>query len=257
MSLKIATVNSEHGRHLPDLFAFVEREKPDVLCLQEVFEKDVVNVQSQTGMQGYFSPVADIQEVGTFPVDPFGIWGEIILWNTEKVTRKPVRGQLVREEYYVGSRDTIPLFTGPLTPNRVMQVMQFDKAGETFVVGNTHFTWSAQGLASPMQFADFKRLAHFLDLYPELLLCGDFNAPRGGEIFALFTQRFADNIPPDVVTTIDSSRHYSGKQIDLVVDNIFSTSHYKVDSVRVIAGVSDHYAVVGEVSRATSSQPSL
>lgn len=57
--------------------------------------------------------------------------------------------------------------------------------------------------------------------------------------------------PPEITTTIDSATHYSGKKLELVVDNIFTTPEYRVNNIRVITGVSDHCAVSGEVEKIT------
>jgi hypothetical protein len=58
-----------------------------------------------------------------------------------------------------------------------------------------------------------------------------------------------DNIPPEVTTTLDQEIH-GVKGLQFVVDGMFSQPPYVVNNVRVVTGVSDHCALVGEVSRA-------
>ena len=41
MSLSIASINIERSRHLPRVAAFIERERPALLCLQELCERDI------------------------------------------------------------------------------------------------------------------------------------------------------------------------------------------------------------------------
>lgn len=255
MPIKIATINIEHGRHLPELFEFVKREQPDVLCLQEVFEVDVDAVKRETGMEGFFHPYGIVKKSYGYPIDPRGLWGELILFQTNKVNIIDQENSKCTYYYYGILNGRIPEFTHPSSPNNVVQVVKLIAHNHEYVVANTHFTWSANGRATQLQRRSFARLSSFLSKYPELILCGDFNAPRGGEIFSLFTQRFTDNIPPDITTTIDSSKHYSGKKLDLVVDNIFTTPGNKVSNVRVITGVSDHCAVVGEVEKVINCSP--
>lgn len=168
----------------------------------------------------------------------------------------PARVRIINQEnskcayYYYGlSNDRIPEFSHPTSLNNVVQVIKLLAYNKLYFVANTHFTWSANGRPTQLQRCTFTRLSRFLAKYPELILCGDFNAPRGGEIFSLFTQRFTDNIPPEIATTIDSSNHYSGKKLELVVDNIFTTPGYQVSKIRVITGISDHCAVLGEVEK--------
>lgn len=247
MSIKIATINIEHGRHLPELFDFVKREQPDVLCMQEVFEVDVDAVKRATGMEGFFHPSCVAKKNYGYPIDPRGAWGVLLMFKPSQLKILDENDSKCACYYYVFTDGRVPEFTCPTSPNKVVQVIKFIAQDQEYIIANTHFNWSANGRATKLQCRSFARLSRFLSKYPELILCGDFNAPRGGEIFSLFTQRFTDNIPPDITTTIDSSKHYSGKKLDLVVDNIFTTPGYKVSNVRVITGISDHCAVVGEV----------
>ena len=81
----------------------------------------------------------------------------------------------------------------------------------------------------------------------EIVFCGDFNAPRGGEVFSTLATVFTDNIPSSVTTTMDNALHRVGDKLrPLVVDGLF-TRGYKASNVRVVCGVSDHCAVVGEI----------
>ena len=48
---------------------------------------------------------------------------------------------------------------------------------------NTHFTWTPNAEVNEMQRQDLPTLFASLDRVPEFILCGDFNAPRGKEIF--------------------------------------------------------------------------
>lgn len=246
--MKVLTLNIEHGRHLPKLFALIAQEQPDVLCLQEVFAEDVKVIKTQLNYTGYFAPIVNYQKTHGYSVDPRGIWGELLLINP-KTTQldKSDQHHGYHEHYYVGSPDLIPVFINPTEMNRVLQVVAVRVDNQSFMVANTHFTWSNDGISTVLQRQHFDQLVTYLDLYPKLILCGDFNAPRGKKIFSLFSSRYTDNVPSEVLTTIDNSFHYSGKQLNLVVDTIFTSTNYIVSNVRVICGVSDHCAIVGEV----------
>lgn len=241
MSLILATLNIEHGRHLPKLFEFVRQKQPDVLCLQEVFAVDVDSIKAQTGYIGFFSPTTDVRQNYGYHIDPRGLWGEMIL------LKNTLAKNSFKEHYYTGSKTNIPLFTNPESHNHVLQVIEVEKDHKLYIIGNVHFTWSAQGEPTKLQHQHFQVLGKYLDRYPKMLLGGDFNAPRGGEIYKLFVSRFIDNLPPTVKTTIDSDFHYSKSGLKLVVDNIFSTPNYQVNNVKVICGLSDHCAVIGLV----------
>lgn len=245
MSLKLITLNIEHGRHLLEFFAFVQREQPDVLCIQEVFAKDVNWIEQKTGYIGYFSPTLNVLDNHGYPNDPRGIWGQMILVSPMLIDDKSL--PICKEYYYVGSRDNPPLFETPESLDHVLQVLTVKKASHVFVIGNTHFTWSAEGQPTDLQRDHVRRLLEIITECPEIVLCGDFNAPRGGEIYQRLAQHFRDCVPSEVTSTLDSKFHYSGKKLDYVVDYIFTTKSYVVKNVRVECGVSDHCAVIGVV----------
>ena len=80
------------------------------------------------------------------------------------------------------------------------------------------------------------------------VLTGDFNAPRGGEIFAELASRYKDNIPNHYQSSLDPDLHRV-KNLKLMVDGLFSTPDYNLGEVRLINGVSDHLAVAAKVSK--------
>lgn len=92
------------------------------------------------------------------------------------------------------------------------------------------------------------KLLETLGSFPELILAGDFNAPRGGEVFGTIAARYKDNIPPEYKTSIDGGLHRAGK-LEYMVDGLFTTPQYIASKVRLIDGVSDHMAIVAEINR--------
>jgi endonuclease/exonuclease/phosphatase family metal-dependent hydrolase len=124
---------------------------------------------------------------------------------------------------------------------------EIEKEGETFRVATTHFTWTPDGSADDYQRADVKKLLAILGGMGEFVLTGDFNAPRGGEIFGTLAEKYKDNVPSHYTTSIDGALHRAGP-LELMVDGIFSTPGYAVSDVELVAGVSDHKAIVATVS---------
>lgn len=145
MSLKIATINIQHGRNLPGLFSFVKKELPDVLCLQEVFEVDADQIIRETGMDGFFHPTVIVKKTYGYPIDSRGTWGVLLLY-------LPARVQILNQEngkcayYYYGlANDRIPEFSHPTSQNNVVQATKLLAHDQLYFVANTHFTWSANG----------------------------------------------------------------------------------------------------------------
>lgn len=118
----------------------------------------------------------------------------------------------------------------------------------TFRIGTTHFTWTPDGEADEVQRTDIESLFAVLEKQGDIIFTGDFNAPRGKEIFSRLAERYHDNVPSEYTTSIDSTLHRAG-DLPHMVDGIFSTSGYAVQNVRMVCGVSDHCALVAEVRK--------
>ena len=105
----------------------------------------------------------------------------------------------------------------------------------------THYTWSDAGATTDLQRADFERVRAALAPYDDYILCGDFNAPRGREMYGRFVDGLGliDHLPPEVTSTIDATLHRAGR-IDFAVDSIFTTPGYTAASFDVLDGLSDH-----------------
>jgi hypothetical protein len=74
------------------------------------------------------------------------------------------------------------------------------------------------------------------------------NAPRGKESFSRLAKKYKDNIPPEYKTSIDQNLH-KVKGIQFMVDGLFTTPSYKASDVKLVDGVSDHMAVVAEITK--------
>lgn len=243
MPLKLITLNIEGHRHLDKWLPVMRAEQPDVLCLQEVFAVDIPRIQSELGLEIKFVPNMNVTHQTKYNLTPHGLIGLGYCHNPQTV--QVLNHQV---QYYGGDPDMLKVFTQPNDDNRFVLSARVEKEGEQFVIGTTHFTWSPGGEISDLQRADFAKLAQIIRSFKELVLCGDFNAPRGREMFTLFEELLIDHLPQEVTTTIDGSLHYAG-DLQVVVDTIFSTPGYAVRNVRTISGISDHIAIVGEIER--------
>jgi len=247
-ALKVISLNIEHSKHLARVETFLRREKPDVACVQEIFERDVPRISAACGGAEYrFAQMTrHIKET------PPAIMG-IAVFSLLPITKTSIR-------YYRGDAEHIPDFDSndPATFQRKSHPCLFcdvTYAGNRFRIGTTHFTWTPDGKPDATQRTDIVHLLAALEEMGEFVLAGDFNAPRGGEIFDVLATKFKDNVPPHYTTSIDPSLHRAGKTrpqelADKMVDGIFSTPHYVVSDVTLVPGVSDHLALVAMVSTA-------
>ena len=232
-TIALVSINIEGDKHLDNVIALIKKEQPDVVCLQEVMQSSIDHLKKSFNMELVFVPMKQV--VG------HDIKGIAI------ATNLPILETWVL--YYAGNKEVLPVTEAgekrdPYANNHMVLAVTVEKDGDTYTFANTHFTWSPGGQVIELQETDMENMLNQLSTLPEFVLCGDFNAPRGGPIWGKLAQRYIDNIPHGITTTIDPTLHHAGP-LPYVVDGLFSTSGYTVGNVHVIPGISDHQAVSG------------
>ncbi len=247
--LRLTSLNIESDKHFDRLKPFFAKEKPDIACLQEVF-KDDLEILSELVFPGgepevIFLPQLDVRSENIYNMPLRGQWGIAIL-TTLPITSAHF-GYYMYSKY--ASEGELPdVVNGdPTCPHRGYIHVDVTKDEKTFSIATVHFTWSKNGDPTDEQAEALENLLALLQAFPQLILTGDFNAPRGRKTFETLATHYKDNIPPGVTTTLDHNLHYAGK-LDLVVDGLFTTEHYQAEDVRVVDGVSDHCAIVAEIN---------
>ncbi len=245
--LRFASINIQGDTNLERVVAFIREYKPDVVCFQELMQTSLEFFESALQMRGYFVPMTKYYAVFTdhqSPVVPFGVG---IFSNLDFSN--------VRSDYYYGGVGDMPLLTindgvtDETTNWRVLLRATITKNGDSYTIATTHFTRTGDGSTSDKQRVDLKNLLAITEKCPELILCGDFNAPRGGEIFGALASTYKDNIPPEYLSSLDTELHRIGKLKKLMVDGLFTTPQYEASEVKLSSGVSDHMAVTALISK--------
>ena len=238
VSIKLLSLNIEDYKHLPRVTALLEREKPEVVCLQEMQEPDFKIFKRKFGFNGFFVPMV------TYLRDKE---------SKQKLVRQGVAYYttltlLKKESYFYVGSGTAPRQNVPNDADRVLVIGIVEKEGKEYTIATTHFTRDDDGTVNEEQRRDLKQLLRLLKQKGELVLCGDFNAPRGKEISNILNLHLKDNIPSKIKTTLDPKLHKAGP-LPYVVDYIWSTPQYTVRKVGIIDGVSDHMAIVAEIEQ--------
>jgi endonuclease/exonuclease/phosphatase family metal-dependent hydrolase len=241
--MKLITLNIEGDNHLPVVIDFLQKQNADVICLQEVFDHDLDTLSKSLDMHYAYAPLTQIPSDNHTNVLNHGIWGICIL---SKI--KPVE---INQTYYVGNIKDIPVFEDvePFSTNRAVLSVKIIQEGIDYTFATTHFTWSPSGMATDLQRDNLIAMVKVLDTLKEFTLTGDFNAPRGREIFAELSKLYKDNIPTAITASLDPNLHRV-KNLPYMVDGIFSTDTYQIKNVQVFEGVSDHKAFSAEVEKA-------
>ena len=238
MKIKIVNLNIEGDKHLPEVIGLVERERPDLLCFQEIFQTDFNYFSGRFKMKGVFSPTVFIDQPGKPGFGKRGVYGIAM------IGRLP--GKFGSGYYFKRRGQGLPVYGGK--PNSGNRAVVWQKINNGPTVAATHFTWSKAGQTTEKQRQELKGLIKLLVRVKPDVVNGDFNAPRGGEIWTKLTERFVDNIPAEIKTTLDPKLHYANG-VELVVDGFFTAPKNKtqVKSLRLVNEVSDHLAIVAEI----------
>lgn len=244
--IRLVSLNIEFSKHLDLVAAFLSSEKPDVACIQEVYEHDAPFIAQALGSTSYvFAPMHHFIVSGVNA----GVLGLGIF------SRHPILNK--RTHYYRGNTGHIPAmdYADPATyqhTNLLVISAEFLYNDTSFNIATTHFTWTPDGKPTDLQRQDLTTLLRVLESLGEFVLVGDFNAPRGGEIFDAIAARYKDNIPPHYKTSIYGKLHRSRQDLQLMVDGLFTTPAYTASNVELKSGMSDHYAVVADIATASS-----
>ncbi|HLC44613.1 MAG: hypothetical protein A2722_03715 [Candidatus Doudnabacteria bacterium RIFCSPHIGHO2_01_FULL_50_11] len=246
--IKLITINVERDKHWDRIIPFLEHEQADVVCMQELFERDLAMLSRHFGYQSVYIPITKHGDSKSVTSEGPSLLTTLPLTNIHREYYYKTGGSLQIE-----NNDSVEALRKTIHQGVVWGTVEKD--GIQYTIASTHFTWSPEGQPNSYQEQDAQALLKILDRVDELVLCGDFNAPRGyNHIYDKLCKRFKDNIPETLKTTLDVDLHYARRDLvqkprisKYVVDYVFSTPAYSVRNVHTQFGVSDHCAIVCEV----------
>lgn len=243
--MKLISLNIEVNKHYDRVLNFFKQENPDVICVQELLEDDFERFKNELNLQGIFKAFNYVtsknyedmkgkkQGVGIFAKDVIEA-GYTFYFGTEKNVQKPFEEYLLDEN---NKKNSVLVW---------VDVLDAQKNTIRFVT--THLPVTHHGESSPYQLETVDSLLKELNSFPEIVLCGDMNAPRGNETFARLEKKYTDNIPLEYKTSLDQNLHRV-KGLQHMVDCVFTTPQYRARNVKLVDGVSDHMAVVADIEK--------
>jgi exonuclease III len=261
--MKFIALNIEKNKHIEVVLEFLKKEKPSVVCIQEIFLNTFEIFKKELNMFGVFCHLKMYKDENStlysegiaifslFPIINCNIFqysdNDNIVDTTSSFDVLPEdekHKRNINKEY-----------------NRKLLVVEIEKDNKKWSIATTHFTWAYYGYVDKdskrfiwdikevflkEQKNDLDRLLKILDNLGEFIFTADLNAPRGGIIFDTIAKRYKDNIPDEYKTSIDQNLHRV-KGLQLMVDCLFTTINYKADNVRLVDALSDHMAIVADV----------
>jgi endonuclease/exonuclease/phosphatase family metal-dependent hydrolase len=240
-ALTLASINIERSKHLARVEAFLRIRSAAVVCLQEVIDEDLAPLCDRLGYaHRLYVPMCRFPEHGTLRPSGIAILSRLPLARVENI------------QYAGGGSGTEPLDrtseeTRFATIRYALAIAEVEHGGQMFTIATTHFPWTNDARTSDFQRSACDALLRLAG-NRSLLLTGDFNAPRGREIFGRLAARWKDHIPSEYTSSIDPQLHRA-PHLELMVDGLFSTDDYDVRDVALHTGVSDHRAVVAAIRK--------
>jgi exonuclease III len=238
--MKLISLNIETNKHHDLILPFLKRENPDVFCAQEILEEDFAIYKRELGMDGVFAPCRYVRsktcEESIGKLQGVSIFCKKILNSGE--------------EFYLGTKEEVekPFDAVNFVKTEALAWAEIEVESAVYKFVTLHLPVTEHGESTEEQLSAQSYLFKKLEPLGEFILCGDMNAPRGNETFRRFTEKYKDNIPLEYKTSIDQNLHRV-KGIQFMVDCLFTTPSYTADGVKLVDGLSDHMAIVAEISK--------
>lgn len=244
--MKLISLNIELNRHHDLVIPFLKQENPDVICLQEVLEEDFEMYKKELGLEGVFQ-LWRYSSFSVYPELKGKKLGNAIF--AKNIVSSGYNFYLGKEENHLKTFEEWELKHDEYKKDKVLVwINTKSEDGTLYKFVTTHFTLTKEGEATEQQLKDLNPFFKVLDTLGEFALCGDMNAPRGNETFTRLATKYKDNIPPEYITSLDKNIHRNGK-IVFMVDGLFTTPSYKAENVKLVDGVSDHMAIVADITK--------
>jgi endonuclease/exonuclease/phosphatase family metal-dependent hydrolase len=233
-------LNIERDRHLPLVREFIGREEPDVVFLEEVLVSDAHEWAEQFGLHLSFAPM-------TYTPRTLGARaGELEVEGVAILTRAAPERTVT--EWYFGDEHSVPVHVEDDRDSVYQPLLgvAVPYQGTSLMLAVTHYMKSWNGAPDEYQRAHMESfLPALMRLSPDVL-CGDFNIPRGTELYHVLREHLRDNVPLGYTNSLDPHLHRV-PGLTFMIDYVWSSPRVEARNVTQVCGVSDHCAFVGEV----------
>ncbi len=256
MPLKLLSLNV--GRMLqPRTKAFLERlTQPEVLLLQDFPYYDLPLLERYPHIT--FAPMTNHFVNGQRAVVGIAIASRFFMTNITHHTTwgngvlKNLEGINNHNERHLGAESDRLV---EATEDRVLICVEVHKDGESYQLATTHGMWTRGGEINRVQRSTMRHTRNILVREAQrrvgLVLAGDLNFFRDGELYTLYTEHFRDCVPRSITTTLDLGHELSRKGFGVVVDYVWDCGlkyEVQVSDVKTHAGASDHMALTATIT---------
>lgn len=248
--MKLININIEGDKHFDTVLPFLEKERPDILCLQEVYRKDLHHFESHN-FQSAFLPIT--RKMLQDRTEELGI---ALMIDTASVMIENIESQ-----YYHDPSGELRNFDTDhknLTVNNAVLIGTLSVSGELFTIATTHFTWTPDGsIPNDYQRDDMGRFLTYMKTVAPHCVIGDLNIPRNhNPLYEELLTHYRDAIPNTYTSSLDREKHRLATDpekahlfSDYMVDHLLIQELYRAEDVRLEFGISDHAAIVATLNK--------
>jgi endonuclease/exonuclease/phosphatase family metal-dependent hydrolase len=241
--MKILQLNIWLGRLLNQVEALIEKEQPDILCLQEVLDAEgtiylpdqvfdsLKRIKKTSGLSyDFFSPTNSFQVAGVQ-----GHFGNAIL------SRYPLKH--VETIFTNNAHNTIAQESDHIPNIRNLQITQVDTPDGVVTVFNHHGHWEPNQFGSPTSVEKLQIVADQVrKQVGPIIVAGDFNVVAESDAMRVFDNLLVDLTAEHNITTTLSQ---FGKVSDVACDHILINDEISPLEFRVCEElVSDHKGLI-------------
>lgn len=255
LKLKMIQVNIWKGQFLDALVAFLQKENPDIITVQEVTAGEENSCPDKTidlftYLRDALSMSGAVNRTFGFHGDAYAYHGIAVLVRGDVLSQKEawLRPYAEFPKTYEEVGEDAGLF--PLLPRAVLDATVRIR-GATFHVLSVHGAWNKDPIDTPEKLRQAKLIAEYIVTLgnESFLLGGDLNMTPGSQVIQMI-DAVARNAMKDsgVITTLHPTIHKTAKEKPqgLLVDYIYTSPHFTVKKIDVpVVAVSDHLPVVG------------
>ncbi len=229
--MKLISINIEHNKHDDLVLAFLKKEAPDLVCIQELLEEKFEFYKEQLGLPGVYQ----------------FLYYEM---SAPDCIGKKQGIAIFAKDMKAHSSTPFKIHVESANHNLILLSAEISDGKETFKVATTHLPVTHHGEVTSFQLQVVDALLAALGKLGDFIFCGDTNAPRGKESFDRIAAKYKDNIPAEYKTSLDQDLHRV-KGLQYMVDGLFTTHAYEASEVTLVNGVSDHMAIVATITKTT------
>lgn len=259
MSLNVGRLLQERTRAYLERVSMGTEPIPDVMCIQDVPFRDLGMFEWAPHIA--FAPMTNHLINGVRAVVGIAIVSRYFMTDVTYHTTwgdgtlKDLQGINDKNERHLGAESDQLV---EATEDRVAICATIVKDNVRYNIATTHGMWVRGGVVNDVQRKCTRELLCVLNVEAwnrkGLVLVGDMNFGRGGEIYQMFiNEKFRDCVPLEVDNTLDPDHPAARKGIKVVTDYVMirpfrDRDVYGISDVRLHPGVSDHCVLSATVS---------